>query len=151
MKRKHDGWHTLDWNGEPQTCFCYMGRIARHTPENDPDFRGKVESIVDFLRPRLRPGKMTTKGLPYKNSVLSRWLCDVCNHVWSGMWSRNDISEGHLNLIAKDLGWPEVWRPGGDVMYCVDCGDFMSITLEIDQSPIGYQKNRIFEPLSSHR
>lgn len=151
MKRKHDGWHTLELNGKAQTCFCYNGTIARHTPENDPDFREKIESLLGILRNRLRPGKLTTKGKPYKNSVLSRWLCDVCNHFWSGKWSGQDISESHLNLIAKDLGWPEVWRPGGDVMYCVDCGDFMSIAAEIDGSPTGYQQNRIFEPLDSSR
>jgi hypothetical protein len=149
MKRKGDGWHsTLMIDGSRQNCFSYLGRIARHTPENDPDFYSKVDFLVDALRIDLRPGKLKKNGEPHAYSVLSRWLCDVCNHYYSGRWSGNDISEGHLNKVAEKLGWPEVWKRGGDVMYCVDCGDFMTAMCAIDGIESNYPKRRRNVPLS---
>ena len=130
MKRKHDGWH----NGR----FFYLNRIARHDRTNDPMFDAKVHAVTEQLRIRLRPGKIKTKGGPTAGSKLTRWLCDVCNHVYSGNWRADDISEGHLNEIAQVLGWPEVWKRG-DVQYCVNREDYHAISCEMySTAPCGW-------------
>jgi hypothetical protein len=124
MKTKNCGWI----NGEFHFLVCM---IARFNPGNDPDFDKKVSVCTDALATRLRPGKMTSRGRPTANTTFSRYLCDVLNHVYSGRWSDAGVSESHLNIVAKNLGWPEIWKPGGDVNYAVNSRDLWLIDDEI--------------------